>query len=355
MADVQAMNRFVIHAGMPKTGSSSIQATFFGFQTERVSYCPFEIPNLGQLFELLTSETPESVRAFRKRGVSSARVAQDARDAARAFRDFLSGRSGTVLFSAERIGNLSSVSRLHRAQIAKFRDMVRSCGFEPEVVIYIRAPHSFLESSFQQRVKSVGHADFDLAALWPGYRTRIEILDDCFGRSAVHVVPFAPWNFPGNDIVNDFVARVGIDLEGHSIARRNESLSAEAVALIYLQNCFGNSFLAPSEATPQKNIRWIRMLDTLQGSKLRFSDALLAPVIAANHADLEWIEQRMGCRLEDRRSSSGLEISSERELIRLGLAQLDKVELLLRQTIDRLETPPRKKMIQMLEALRALA
>ena len=54
---------------------------------------------------------------------------------------------------------------------------LRACGF-------VRSPASFMESVFQQRLKS-GNATFNPRALYPGYRARLEKFDLALGRERV--------------------------------------------------------------------------------------------------------------------------------------------------------------------------
>lgn len=347
--------RLIIHAGMHKTGSSSIQETFAALTRDSFSYAPFTATNHSGLFEHLTSpyRDGEIYHGFAKSGVPETKLERLHKRHLIAFRNWLRSLTVPGILSAEDIGGTDKgpqIEALH-AMIARHKHV------EPEVLIYVRPPHSFMESAFQQRVKGGDLGRWRPQNLWPKYRARVETLDRIFGRDRVTVRAFHPWEFPDKDVVQDFAGFVGVTLDPSEIRRTNEGLSAEAAALIYIQRKFGNGLEKPGPQVPRRNIQWAMLLNTLGTQKLRFADTLVAPVLEGNRADLDWIEERIGRPLEDRRSGSGPEIASEEDLIRLGLAQVDRLEALLREKIDQglPQDDPQDRTVKLLESLRALA
>ncbi|WP_172332629.1 hypothetical protein [Mangrovicoccus sp. HB161399] len=341
--------RLVIHAGMHKTGSSSIQETFYKLNRPEVKYAPFERKNHGSIFEALTSENPSDHFAFRQIGLGANDVESYCYEKRRQFDDFLGSNASIGIFSAEHLS-----APLKFGQLEKFKKIIEARGVDLDVIIYVRPPHSFMESAFQQRVKGSNFNRFDLRNLWPKYRKRVEALDVAFGRGRVTVRAFEPWNFPSGCIVRDFSEFVGVSLRDDEVRRENDGISAEATALLYIQRKFGTGMEPPWRGMPMRNIKWAEVLGKIGTGKLRFSDELICPIISENIDDLNWIEDRLGKKLVDKRSDDGVKVTSEGDLVSLGVQQVVHVENLLRQKLDYLEEDPRKKIVKLLESLRAL-
>jgi hypothetical protein len=254
-----------------------------------------------------------------------------------------------VVFSGE------LMSSAETDEVRRFGDLVAESGRHVEVFAYVRPPRGFMESALQQRVRAGGFTDWDPFSLWPKYRQGIGTLDRVFGAENVHVRAFHPWEFADRDVVRDFLDWTCLPLEHEKPVRENEKISAEAAAVLYFQRKFGDGFGAFGEDAPKRNKMWIRGLQDLGSRTLSFSDSLFGTILEANRDDLDWMEARLGRRLEDRRAPGTFEIAGEEDLLALAMEQLPKVEALLKARIDGLTGPDTQKLVRVMEALRGLS
>jgi len=210
------------------------------------------------------------------------------------------GTAPRFLVSAEDI----SAPDFDHAAVARMAAFFDRFGAETHVHAYARAPASFMQSAFQQRVKQEkpGAVDLDAAGLWPRYRARFEPLDDVFGPDRVHLRAFDPDAFTGGDVVADFAGWLGVGPVTAPPARANDGLSCEAVCVVFcrLAGLLPEEYPAPDlaarfRATPA------RALAGFGTRRFAFSRAFLDPARAAQRADLDWIEARLGQTLPDRR------------------------------------------------------
>ena len=287
------MTRCIIHIGMHKTGSTSIQASLNRLADSRFLYADLgpepnhSIP-LCVLFSSDPARCTSNKPSKRHLGTDPAywSLVRNRLDAA-------IGRCGdrTLLISGEDICSLarSDLAGLHRYFGARF-DRV-------EVVAYVRSPAAYLASVFQQRVK--GDLDeFNPAAMLRGYEETFGKFDELFGRANVHLWKFDPARFPGGCVVQDFCARLGIHLPRGRVKRANDSLPRPALDLLYCYRKFGKPH--GSEDMPAGEAQRLgRVLSALGTDKLRFAPELVQPILERHRADIQWMEERLGVSLDE--------------------------------------------------------
>jgi len=304
--------RIILHAGMHKTGSTAIQEMFgthgvAGVAVPGVAVSGGPRANLSDIVLLLFAEGPllDKIHAARwphlsRRAPLRARARSRDQLAAQIAAWLADGTAPRFLVSAEDI----SAPDFDHAAVARMAAFFDRFGAETHVHAYARAPASFMQSAFQQRVKQEkpGAVDLDAAGLWPRYRARFEPLDDVFGPDRVHLRAFDPDAFTGGDVVADFAGWLGVGPVTAPPARANDGLSCEAVCVVFcrLAGLLPEEYPAPDlaarfRATPA------RALAGFGTRRFAFSRAFLDPARAAQRADLDWIEARLGQTLPDRR------------------------------------------------------
>jgi hypothetical protein len=282
----------IIHIGMHKTGSTSIQESLAGFEDESFFYARLEGSGNHSLpiFSLFAPR-PERHHLHRSAGRSSEDI--------RAYidnvwnqldRSIAKARGRTLLISGE------DISGLQEPALIKLRDCFRERFKQLTIVGYVRAPAGFIASSFQQRVKSGTIDFFDLMRMYRNYEETFGKFDRVFGRDNVRLYKFDPSDFPEGCAVQDFCRRIGIALPKRRIVRHNESLSRHAVAALYTYRKLGER-LGPHPIGGQNGLA----LGTLIGGsdKFRFSAAAVKPVLVGNRSDIAWIEARLGETLSE--------------------------------------------------------
>lgn len=313
--------RLVLHVGMPKTGSTAIQAAFHGFSDPTAEYLEAAGVNHYGTLLLLYGTGDESHHVFLPGGsltIEERRAAARRRLDAQLARVASDGRA--LIVSSEALWTAAR-AHLRQAAVADARRL----GMRVEGVAYLRAPLSYAVSAFQQRLKHFAlPPSFGLEATWPRYRPHLASLDGTFG-AAVHLRPFLATE-PGFDVVSDFAALLGVAAPAGPRQRRNRSLTAEAVAVLYAQRRRHPRVAFSTRAQHRDGMGLFALLDGLGTHKLAFDEPLWAGLARSGATDLAWTEARLGRRLEDGLDPGSLVIRSERDLLDLAEAQKEQAQ-----------------------------
>jgi len=278
------MTRCVLHAGMFKTGTTSIQRSLHGYADERFVYADFDPhPNHAPaLFGLLGHDNPRATRLDDEgRKTALARFRQS----------MAAARGRTCLISGE------GVVLLPPDKLRLLRDHLREAFDEITVAAAIRAPAGFVAGMFQEQVKRQ-RRDERPSLQYRGYRAIFRKFDDVFGGGHVMLWKFDPASYPGGCAVRDFCHRFDIALPASRIVRLNESLSREALGLLYIYRELGRDLGSTSMTGPQ-NHRLASELMRIGNTRFRLSRDLIGPVLEQNRADIEWMEARLGQSLDE--------------------------------------------------------
>jgi hypothetical protein len=158
-----------------------------------------------------------------------------------------------------------------------------------------------MASAFQESIKGGVVDRLNIEREYRSYRKTFAKFDDVFGRERVRLWKFDPDAFPRGCAVRDFCSRLGIALPAERIVRLNESLSRQAVALLYTYRKLGESHGARTMKGPESQ-RLGRVLAAAGDDRFHFSPDLVRPVLEKNRADIEWIEARLGQSLDEGRA-----------------------------------------------------
>lgn len=300
----------ILHYGMHKTGSTSIQFLLHkNLIDERFKYLAISSPNMSSDLATLFYDNPLDYQLNKKLGYTEADI-QKIKDKLRGkFIDRLSeSKNKTVIISAENISwmPLSALTRM-RIFLEQYAEQIKLVG-------YIRPPKGFMESAFQQRVKG-GLNRLPLERLMPKYK--YGNLEKVFGENNVEYWKFDPIKFVNGDVVMDFCSRLSININSADVARINESLSSEAVSLLYIYNKYHERKLSGRTAL-QANQELINKLREIRGKKLFFHSSLVLPVLNSHMSSIRWMEERLGESLLDNiEKNDDVAIRSEADLLKL--------------------------------------
>jgi len=293
--------RGIIHFGMPKTGSSSIQDTFHKAKIPDFRYFDWNGANHSNLLAgIVGGDNAPFIQKMTRERVRN-RVA----DWRHRFEEGIARNPvGNIIFSAERLYRSSPDKK--RA-LKAFLDQYCNSYL---VIGYIRAPGSFLQSRFQQNVKT-GLDQFRVKRAWPRYRHHISEFDAIFGAENVVVRLFDRAHLHNGDVVQDFAHVIGADLDPADIITANENLSLEALALLFTERVHGDGVDRDSLAS---NRQLVTRLAAVKGRKFSFDPAMIDALITENSGDIAWIEERMGTRFPPTDTPSDNTIGSAKDL-----------------------------------------
>ncbi|MCP5093871.1 MAG: hypothetical protein GY949_23450 [Gammaproteobacteria bacterium] len=316
--------KLILHFGMHKTGSSSIQESLAAHLNDP----DFAYLNLGQPNGSHTIQQAFDPRIAKAGSLPDAAFEGVRRTAKRRIGSCLKAlRAPTGIISAETLVSLPGhgfkgfVGLLHK----KTRN-IRAVG-------YVRAPKAYAESAFQQRLKR-GHVPLDPGSFRLRYHSKFEKFDRILGRENVNFWKFDPKMFHQGDVVLDFCARLGIAFDPEQVIRVNDGLSAPAVQLLYIYRLY-----QPQNAPD--DLRIVEALSALEGAKLRFHSELMRDLVAIEPGELDGIEARIGANLdEDWAAHDAAAFRSETDFLALDPGTLDWLAAEAQQRVSALRDNP---------------
>jgi hypothetical protein len=276
----------ILHAGMPKTGTSSIQESLFsGLRDPRFHYLGLGMVNGSRPIQCLVGDTAVAPHVHQAQGVNLKEMESR--------RPFFHGCWKRQIQRARRAQATPIISAedcwmMNQGELGRLRDMIEAEGYRAQVIVYVRPPLEWLSSMFQEMVKSGHHSFVDTLLLASqesssrnpslpcDYRRRLGNLAEAFGANRLLVRPFDKDHMASGCVVTDFRNTLGIQLATRSIRRVNDSLSLDAVRFLYAYNRFAR------QQHPIPSWRFLLLLKRLQelpGKPLRLHPQLLEVVV----------------------------------------------------------------------------
>lgn len=306
-------SRLVLHVGMHKTGSTALQNTLAAMETGTGwEYLNFKHPNASNLVRqaFCKKEPPRN-------GNPQPSYAQSELEARELIRQRLSKvNSPLALISGEELRKLE-LPNLEKF-IAFCKESAPNLG-EVGAVAYVRAPISFLQASFQQRLKShfvpltslIDQRTVD-------YARHFAALETALSRDLVSYRPYLRDRFPKASVINDFSEwmNLGPLAEKNSIYE-NIGLSDQAVRLLFIWRRANSQMIAGDG-------KMLSALRELEGKKLHISEILLKEIRPSLSKQYQWAERRMGWDMvEEPVPDQGHTIRSEADLMTVSETTLE--------------------------------
>jgi hypothetical protein len=301
----------ILHIGMHKTGSSSIQATLY----ENFIHNEYEYLRLRKDYSVFmyTIFQKDVIHPYLiKKGIGETVDRLRIKYRKELEQKILGSDKSRIIISGEGIVSIDQHYLIY------LRNFLSKYFKKTTVIAYVRPPVSYIQSHFQQKIKN-GFDSFNLSLSYPNYRDKFGKFDKLFGKENVLLFKFDPNSLKDGDVVHDFLSRLDVDISSEKIIRVNDSLSLEAIALIYIYRKFGPNYGAGVEAL-RKNKYLISILREIGNTKFKLSQEVIKPILDANRKDIVWMQKRLGEDLIEVAQNMG--ISSESELLNQDFKQL---------------------------------
>jgi hypothetical protein len=325
----------ILHIGMPKTGSSSIQVNLYNQKSSlNCEYLKIgDDANHSPVICSVFSNFPEQYYGnISKKRTKDQIVTFNNKVKKQLIQVLSNSKAKNVVISGEDILFLSE-NELHCLKNFLFN----YCS-NIHVIAYVRPPISFMQSAFQQLVK-MGVLTFGIGGFTPRYREKFEKFDRVFGCNNVSFCKFSRKSMKDGDVVIDFCERVGFEINKTEIKRFNDSLSLEATAFCYVFQKYNQSEDRPPEII-WDNDPLLKSLSAIGSTKVSFSKDLAKSVLTEISEDVVWMESRLGESLAESISNEAGGISKEEDLLAIVLANRNKLtELLTSKILHEMETP----------------
>jgi len=300
----------IVHIGMHKTGSSSVQHTLSKNPIEGFSYFELGSENHSIPIYSMYTEHPERYHIHQKSGRSTEEITQYNKHVEEMFYLHLIKNEDKEKF----IISGEDISVLSRDALQKFYLFLSNFFHSIQVIGYVRSPISFINSNVQELIKGGILLD-KIDKPFPNYKGIFQKFDDIFGVDNVNLVHFDRSKLEKDDITIDFLTRIGSEIEFLLLETVNESMSLEALSILHAFN-FYTKEVKPfkKEKTRQKLIDFLN-LNIVQKTKFSIADTVASEVLLQNKKEVEWINNRLCIDIIDKGNSSQEGVSSYDDLI----------------------------------------
>ena len=282
------MHELILHIGMHKTGTTSIQSSLNRFDNGSVRYAQLSDVNHSIPIYTLFAQEKYKYHIHRNRSRSRADVdviAQDTRDSLNT--ELALGRDRLII-SGEDIALIDPAGVDAMANFFEQRvDRIR-------VLAYVRDPIGFASSALQQRIIG-GNRQTEIPT--PEYRKRFEKYIDRFGRSAVEFVGFSKSALNGASVVQDFYERIGIDHSSLKEKRANISATLNGIRMVYLFNRAGMKSTGNPQLMKTRKALIHQLNSLFEGPNFRLPDEIAAAAI--DWDDVKWMEKASSLSLSE--------------------------------------------------------
>ena len=292
--------RAVVHIGIDKTGTTTIQRTLFRARSRLLSEAGILYPSIASnqsvyLGTMFREKAPPLLQLFEPEATdedSIARFRQKFRASLDA--DMADPNWRTVVISAE------SLCDFHPEAIARFIEWLEGHGDDLNVVAYVRHPVDWTRSVVLQQVRLGQTFDqLDKNVRRPNWRRRFTPWLDAVGLERFRLVSFDDARVK-DGIVAAFCEAAGLPRETvlslAPIRSANEAMSLEAALLLDSLNRQRPLFV-DGKLSPERRWRGTNAISSIPGTPFHLSAEHAAKARAGNRQDLEWLNVTFGTDL----------------------------------------------------------
>lgn len=321
------LEEIIIHIGMHKTGTTSIQRTLNkNLNNSSFAYIKLQNPNHSkEIFTLFEEKNHPSRDSIHNTEIEK----NNALTEKKLIDNFNQNIDKKIIISGESIRGIS------QSGLINFKIFLEKYFKKITIVAYIRSPKGYMESALQQIIKN-GTSSFnlntDLERIYPNYR-KFNHFFKVFGRKNVKLWKFDPKIFPHGNVVLDFCQRLGIDMDIKDVINDNESISKEALSLLYIYRKFGPGYGIGPNAM-QENHKLIKILSSINGHKVKLSPNIVNNILTKHQNDIKWIEDILGTSFIEKSQYPNDFIDSEEDFLNIDSSTINKLKDILQDEVS---------------------
>jgi len=218
------MREVILHIGMHKTGTTSIQASLNGIDRNGFRTMRFAEQNHSVPIYTIFSENRLNYHIWKNQGYNESEILEKKAAYEKILEEEIrDGSADCFILSGEDMSNLKKNEQINLCEFFKERNL------KVRIIYVVREPFSFAASANQQVAKAGNRA---LVKINPGYQRRISGFIEGCGRENISIFKYEQLIQDG--LIKNFSEIIGVTLPEKP--RANESVGAEALALIYALN-----------------------------------------------------------------------------------------------------------------------
>lgn len=283
--------RCIVHAGMHKTGTTSIQHALsheLGGQGS-CRYVDLGNPNHSAPLATAFRTNPESLHYCVQARKDPSRIPFLRESLLQRLEEELGSTGDTAILSAEELGYFED------AELDALRSRILEHADTVEVIVYLRPIRGEVISRFQQNAKGIRIGFGELPPVLD-YRAPLERLDRVFGTDSVTVRCYEPSMLLNGCVVQDFCATAGLPALSSTAESLNRSLNRHGLALLYASR-WHDATHAPERLIDLESEGTLAALSQLPSPPAAFANDILRSMAALEEQNLDWTEQRVGFSL----------------------------------------------------------
>jgi len=306
MAKGRAKKRAIVHAGLPKTATTTIQNACFEARLKLNKGAGILYPGVrpDKQLALRTIFVDDPRKHPHNKLAGRTDLSELRREGEQILGEFKSeierSEAETVLFSNEGLSNHQS------GELVKFKDWLSQFVDDIEVLFVIREPVAHTTSAMQQVLKQ-GLILEDMYANPPTplFKTRIGRAMEVFGAGAVKVLSFEKMCGHADGIIGSFLDYLGVTDEDvrrsiHEAARNdNSSLSNEAAQILSSLNAQRPLFVDGKKMRNRSLHKEVRALRNINGDKFRLPKEVAERIFEMTRPDVAWLSENFGIEAYD--------------------------------------------------------
>lgn len=219
------MKEVILHIGLHKTGSTSIQKALKGYKKNGVKSIAFEEENHSIPMYTIFSENRYNYHIWKNAGLCKDDIDKKRDEYFDILKsEFKVNNSETLIISGE------DLSVLNNSEVKALSEFFRSQQVVTKIICYVREPLSWIVSAAQQQIKMGRH----ISNLDNIYKSRLENYIQYFGKKNIRIFEYQKTIESENSIVTHFSRTLSIDLKDPK--RTNQSISPLQFSLIHCLN-----------------------------------------------------------------------------------------------------------------------
>lgn len=277
------MKECILHIGMHKTGSSSIQDYLYNNRTELrkgLLYADLETANHSGPFSFSFKSDVYKTPYFKKRGLTLDDFERKKHHYRNLILRELQRDYDTIIFSAEDFCGLSE------GDLSELKTLLLEYVDSIKVIAYIRDFESFAAFALQQRLKT-DFVELSVDNILPNYLNRFEKFERVFG--SIKYKPYGREYLIEGDIVSDFCSEVAMTCQRK--VQANTSLSSTAVKFLYHYQKSRKQVVISHSQT----VKLEQLLTPIEGKKFSLPDSLIQEVLQKGATQIDWMRERLPC------------------------------------------------------------